>query len=387
MLRLGTHITLSLLLFPLSAAATKARDASSALSNNSGFAQDTSATAHPTISARTGDTLNKIAQRLGVPIAELIRLNGLNENARIKKGMKIQVPTESRASSSEAGRVVGTLITLTDGYSFEADEVWKDGDETWFRKGKISQRVHQPVSSVKPIVRASESKPAGTVQVADVVAQKPVPAQTVHTPVWIHLNGGARFRVDEVRETTDGAWYNRGNLSVFVARERIARIEREIPGIPGKSRKSDWSSGNAGLDGLIRTNGERYGLDPYLVFLVIEQESHFRQRAVSPKGARGLMQLMPGTARRLGVRDSFDPAQNIMGGSRYLKELMTMFGGRVDLVLASYNAGEGAVMKYGRAVPPYRETRDYVKRITRRYGQQENALEKSDGNPRGHQVQ
>ncbi len=64
---------------------------------------------------------------------------------------------------------------------------------------------------------------------------------------------------------------------------------------------------------------------------MIEQESHFRQRAVSPKGARGLMQLMPGTARRLGVRDSFDPAQNIMGGSRYLKELMTMFGGRVDL--------------------------------------------------------
>jgi soluble lytic murein transglycosylase-like protein len=128
---------------------------------------------------------------------------------------------------------------------------------------------------------------------------------------------------------------------------------------------------------LIRTNGDRHGLDPYLIFLVIEHESHFNHRAVSPKGARGLMQLMPGTARRLGVRDSFDPVQNINAGSRYLKELMTMFGGRVDLVLASYNAGEGAVMKYGRAVPPYRETRDYVKRITRRYGQTENPQSQS----------
>jgi soluble lytic murein transglycosylase-like protein len=184
-----------------------------------------------------------------------------------------------------------------------------------------------------------------------------------------------------VRETSDGAWYSRGNLSIFIERERIARIEREMPGLPGDSRSSDWTSSNAWIDGLIRTNGEQHGLDPYLIFLVIEQESHFRQRAVSPKGARGLMQLMPGTARRLGVRDSFDPAQNIMGGSRYLKELMTMFGGRVDLVLASYNAGEGAVMKYGRAVPPYRETRDYVRRITRRYGQQENSHEKSSRPP------
>jgi soluble lytic murein transglycosylase-like protein len=115
-------------------------------------------------------------------------------------------------------------------------------------------------------------------------------------------------------------------------------------------------------------NAARFGVDPYLVFCVIEQESQFKQFARSPKGAQGLMQLMPGTARRLGVRRPYDPAENIMGGTRYLKELMSMFGGRVDLVLASYNAGEGAVMKYGRNVPPYRETRDYVKKIGKRYG-------------------
>jgi soluble lytic murein transglycosylase-like protein len=82
----------------------------------------------------------------------------------------------------------------------------------------------------------------------------------------------------------------------------------------------------------------------------------------------GLMQLMPGTARRLGVRKPFDAAENIRGGTQYMKELMDLFGGKVDLVLASYNAGEGAVLKYGRNVPPYRETRDYVKTIGKRYG-------------------
>ena len=130
----------------------------------------------------------------------------------------------------------------------------------------------------------------------------------------------------------------------------------------------DWTSGNPAIDQLIKANGARFGIDPYLVFLVIEKESRFRTRAVSPKGAMGLMQLMPGTARRLGVRRPFDAAENIRGGTQYMRELMNMFGGKVDLVLASYNAGEGAVLKYGRNVPPYRETRDYVKTIGKRYG-------------------
>jgi soluble lytic murein transglycosylase-like protein len=156
---------------------------------------------------------------------------------------------------------------------------------------------------------------------------------------------------------------------MFLDRERIARIEREQPSSGETAwREGGWSSGNAHIDHLIKVNASRFGVDPYLVFCVIEQESQFKQYARSPKGAQGLMQLMPGTARRLGVRRPYDPAENIMGGTRYLKELMTMFGGKVELVLASYNAGEGAVMKYGRKVPPYRETREYVKKIGKRYG-------------------
>jgi soluble lytic murein transglycosylase-like protein len=188
--------------------------------------------------------------------------------------------------------------------------------------------------------------------------------------IWIYLEGGARMRVDEVTESPDGAWFRRGNVQKFLERDHFVRIEREQPVVAAAAgwRENGWTTGNGRIDSLIKMNAARFGVDPYLVFCVIEQESQFKQFARSPKGAQGLMQLMPGTARRLGVRKPYDPAENIMGGTRYLKELMTMFGGRVDLVLASYNAGEGAVMKYGRNVPPYRETREYVKKIGKRYG-------------------
>ena len=125
---------------------------------------------------------------------------------------------------------------------------------------------------------------------------------------------------------------------------------------------------SAGVPDLVEAAAKRYDVDPLLVHSVIQAESNYNPYAVSPKGAQGLMQLMPGTARRLGVRRPFEAADNIRGGTRYLRELMDMFNGQVNLVLASYNAGEGAVLKYGRNVPPYRETRDYVKKIGKRYG-------------------
>jgi hypothetical protein len=255
-------------------------------------------------------------------------------------------------------------ITLTDGYTFEVDEVWKQGDELWFRKGRVAKGL--PISSVKKFGPKSVPTTAVATKPATPTAPVTPPAQLA---IWIYLDGGARMRVDEVNETVDGAWYKRGNLSMFLDRERIVRIEREQPETAAPAwRQGGWTSGNDRIDHLIKINAARFGVDPYLVFCVIEQESQFKTFARSPKGAQGLMQLMPGTARRLGVRRPYDAAENIMGGTRYLKELMTMFNGRVDLVLASYNAGEGAVMKYGRNVPPYRETRDYVKKIGKRYG-------------------
>ncbi len=117
----------------------------------------------------------------------------------------------------------------------------------------------------------------------------------------------------------------------------------------------------------IRDAAARYGVPEELVTAVIRVESAFNPRAVSRKGARGLMQLMPGTASLLGVRDSFDPVENIDGGVRHLRGLIDRFGNNVALALAAYNAGEKAVTQYG-GIPPYPETQDYVARILRFVG-------------------
>ena len=119
----------------------------------------------------------------------------------------------------------------------------------------------------------------------------------------------------------------------------------------------------------IDTIAKRHGVDPLLVRAVIRVESNFDPKAVSPKGAAGLMQLMPETAMRYGVENRFDPAQNIDGGVRYLRDLMAMFDGNLSLALAAYNAGEGAVLKYGRRIPPYPETQQYVVWVRSYYNQ------------------
>jgi soluble lytic murein transglycosylase-like protein len=114
---------------------------------------------------------------------------------------------------------------------------------------------------------------------------------------------------------------------------------------------------------LIAKASERYRVDSALVKAVIKAESNFNHRAVSPVGARGLMQLMPATAATLQVQDSFHPETNIDGGVRYLRYLMNLFNGNLPLVLAAYNAGENTVMRYNNRIPPYRETQTYVKRV------------------------
>jgi soluble lytic murein transglycosylase-like protein len=111
----------------------------------------------------------------------------------------------------------------------------------------------------------------------------------------------------------------------------------------------------------------RNGLDPALLHAVIQIESGYDARAVSPKGAAGLMQLMPETARRFGAADRFAPEENLEAGARYLGHLLALFEGDLELALAAYNAGEEAVLRHGRAIPPYAETRRYVPAVLARY--------------------
>lgn len=307
-----------------------------------------------------------------------------------------------------AGAALADRVYLKDGTVIEADEAWDDPQGVWYRQGGVTYLVeHARVKSIeRAAAREGEAKSAKSAPGAKVVGasfnpnesakSSPSPAfaspasessasvtggddvtsaSAQQTPIMIYLKDGASFEVDEVTETAEGVWYKRGSISIFVEQTRIARIERERPamgddgaGNPPARRERRWTTGSARLDQLIRQNGARYGVDPYLIFLVMEQESGFNSRAVSPTGARGLMQLMPGTAARFGVRNSHDPAQNVAGGTRFLKQLLGKFNHRVDLVLASYNAGEGNVRKFGYRVPPFRETRSYVRKISRRYG-------------------
>ena len=116
------------------------------------------------------------------------------------------------------------------------------------------------------------------------------------------------------------------------------------------------------FEGEIQAAAQRPGLDPSLLKALIKQESNFNPKAGSPAGAQGLTQLMPGTARSLGVSDPFDPAQAIEGGAKYLKQQLDRFGGDVEKALAAYNAGPGAVQKFG-GIPPYPETQNYVKKV------------------------
>ena len=268
-------------------------------------------------------------------------------------------------------------LKLADGSYMTVDDAWESPQGIWYRKGGLSHLLAK--EKVKKIERSTPAPAAPPVEtsaneddhfeVSEVVAQKPAANAVYDKPAWIYLKGGARVEADSATQSPAGVWYTRGSMSIFIDGSRVDRIEAEDAQTIAKSGKKErgWSTGRAGLDSLIRQNGNKYGVDPYLIFLVMEQESHFNTHAVSPKGARGLMQLMPGTAARFGVRRPHDAAQNISGGTRYLRELLKRFNNRVDLVLASYNAGEGAVAKFGNRVPPYQETRNYVKKISYRY--------------------
>lgn len=144
-----------------------------------------------------------------------------------------------------------------------------------------------------------------------------------------------------------------------------AEYRLQVPG--AKARGAAGRPGKPGYAEMIERHARARGLDPALVHAVVQAESAYRPEAVSPKGAVGLMQVMPDTGRRFGVHDLEDPEANVRAGTAYLDHLLDLFSD-LSLALAAYNAGEGAVLRYGRRIPPYPETQAYVQGILRNYG-------------------
>ena len=136
----------------------------------------------------------------------------------------------------------------------------------------------------------------------------------------------------------------------------------------------DWAKNQKKYDPTIRNIARMYQLPPTLLHAVITAESSYNPDAVSRAGAVGLMQLMPETAKRYGVSNRRNPKDNIFGGTRYLRDLLKMFDNNLILALAAYNAGEGAVKKYGNQIPPYKETRNYVNKVIQYYKKYRNSM-------------
>ena len=166
------------------------------------------------------------------------------------------------------------------------------------------------------------------------------------------------------------AWRDASGTLVLSDRELNTPTKiYEVPGAPSyRTTTADVRPASSPrFDDIVVAHAQRHALRPELVRAVIQVESGYNPMATSPKGAMGLMQLMPATARELGVRNPYDPEDNIRGGTRYLRLLLDRYDGNEQLALAAYNAGSGAVDRYS-GVPPYRETRDYVRKVGMKAG-------------------
>jgi soluble lytic murein transglycosylase-like protein len=148
-----------------------------------------------------------------------------------------------------------------------------------------------------------------------------------------------------------------------------------VPVSADANDKAAASTADANLDAIVEDAARRNQVDPLLVHSVIQVESNYNAHAVSPKGAEGLMQLIPSTARRFGAKNSFDVKENVEAGVKYLKYLNSLYPNDLRLTLAAYNAGEGAVAKYRNNIPPYRETEHYVYKVGEKYGSARRAAE------------
>jgi soluble lytic murein transglycosylase-like protein len=209
----------------------------------------------------------------------------------------------------------------------------------------------------------------------------PVPASAERNNYYAYTDRNGVLHVTNVPNKHRGDWKLWKSLEGSAGSGAGKAQTSDEPARPGAAEKAAVQLGAERyheFDAYIRGAAQRYQLPESLIRAVVHTESRYNARAVSRAGAAGLMQLMPKTARALGVKDVFDPRQNIYGGSRYLRLLANRYSGDMVLVLAAYNAGAGNVEKHG-GVPPFAETRAYVRSVLRRYYAYERQTQLGDG--------
>ncbi len=284
-------------------------------------------------------------------------------------------------------------LRLRDGTVIQVDESWEGNDQIWYRQGQIIRSIpatevmrgkalaNAPVAVANQLIRRTKgARRALLTQPENLTSNTPTtmaptPAANAKPITRIVFKDGVQLEADAIWDMGDRLGYRLGTIQAFIDKTEVAQVLKDYISSDTQPSKLvspspfQFTTKHAGLDQLIAVNAARHSVDPLLIYLVMQQESGFNQRAVSSAGARGLMQLMPGTARQLGVRNIHDPVENIEAGTRYLKNLLQRFAGDVNLALAGYNAGEEAVIRYGYRVPPYRETINYVRRISGAYQQ------------------
>ena len=198
-------------------------------------------------------------------------------------------------------------------------------------------------------------------------------AESQYQLAWIYAHGRGEDRRDDWASYLFFAASSQGHAGAKQMQQSVTWPAAQVPTCLSRSTTPVFARANVAvnapphIDRLVRKLAPQYQVSPQLALAIIAVESNFDVAALSPKNAQGLMQLIPQTARRFGVRNAFDAQQNIHGGLAYLRWLLAYFEGDVVLVAAAYNAGEGAVNQH-RGIPPYGETREYVKRVMSRFG-------------------
>lgn len=279
-----------------------------------------------------------------------------------------EINTALKEVNAEFDKVTEDVIGIdADGVAMDLDKIGSKAEENAGKAGNAAKDVEEATEDLAKEYGYSTYVANEFLQALEDINVALEKQRSIQSKYPEYSKQYRRALKEEIALLKDKRGLTEEQMSDLEAQIRSGNIRQYgvVEGIAGSPIASYGGSGSSYTGKFAReinAAAKKYGISPFLIAAIIQQESNFNPRAVSSAGARGLMQLMPATARSLGVKDPFDPYQNIMGGAKYLAQQLKTFNGNIELALAAYNAGPGNVRKHG-GVPPIRETQNYIKRV------------------------